>query len=1116
MHSQKLVSTLVIAFVLAMSGTHFFGQAVTATLVGTISDSAKAGVANARVTITEQQTGATITQPANESGNYQFSFLTPGIYSVSATGDGFQTKVTRDVSVPVNTTARVDVTLQPGSVTQTVTVTDQAPLLQTDRGDVSAQIEAEQVNELPLGSDRNFQSLEALVPGVSPAFYDHSTFFDAQNSQAFKVNGQSELANNTQLEGVDDNQRGGLLQVYIPPAAAIQTVDVETSNYAPEFGRSAGAVTNVTLKSGTNGYHGSAFEYNSVSKTSARSYFNNTGVFPRFTNNYFGGTIGGPIRKDKLFFFADFLRYANDSSQYQLWTVPTASFRAGDFRASTTKIYDPQTGKADGTGRSQFTSNGVANVIPTGRLNPLAQKLIALVPLPNIPGAGFTNNFQEDAGFRVKSNGFDIKVDQNLRKADHFTARFSYQNVNTQQDPSFGLAGGPGGGGGYEGTATDLIWVAAGEYTHVFSPTFFTEARLGVNYFNNVETPTDYGSTATTDLGIPGINTNQVNSGLVGINITGYSQPLLGYTPFVPSTNPETNIDVVNNWTKILGNHSIVFGGEARVVRDDVTEGQTYGTRGVFTYSTGQTSLNISNASTAASIGNDFASFILDLPSQVGIDVNVGDASWREKLYFGFGQDTWQATSKLTLTYGLRWEFYPPATPKQKGGFSQYDPTTNSLLVAGYGDIPLNLGVQTNAKNFEPRMGFAYRISPSSVLRGGFGISHTPFQYKDYAYNYPVKQNQVFNPVNSFFPALNNSSQPATLAAGFAPAPEAVIPSTGIIPNAPISSSYISVDTNYRDPYIMSFNLTMEQNLGHKWVANVAYVGNLGRHVPGNYNLNAATVAGLGAKGQPEFATFGRTATTELLPKGTNSAYNSLQARVTHRYANGLVWTSAFAWQKALGFNSNQNNLGGYLFYLDPKRDYAPVNWDTRLTYSQSFVYELPLGKNKAYLKTGLVSKVVGGWQVSSLLNSQTGLPLLFTASASVLNAPGNTQVPNQVGAFHKIKSIGPGHPWFDTSAFTQPVGPVLGNMGKNVYSGPGQITFNSALARSFPIRDSVQLQFRLDSFNVLNHPNFSNPSTDMTSSSFGQVTAIASSGASAAGNASGPRTLELAATLKF
>jgi hypothetical protein len=1104
-----------------------FGQAVTATLVGTVADSAKASINNAQVKIVEQQTNAVLTQTTNDSGNYQFTFLPPGIYTVIVTGQGFQTQTTKDVQVPVNTTARLDVVLQPGSVSQSVTVTDSAPLLQTDRSDVSTQFETKQVADLPLGSNRNFQSLQTLVPGVTTPIYDHSAFFDSQNSQSFHVNGQSEMVNNLQLEGIDDNQRGGLLQIYIPPAAALQTVDVETSNYAPEFGRAGGAVTNVTLKSGTNSFHGSVYAYNSVSATAARSYFNNTGKFPRFTNNYDGATFGGPIIKNHTFIFADFLRYSNNSSVFSLFSVPSAAFRNGDFRTGPTVIYDPMTGNANGTGRKQFVSDGsnlaqgipigTPNVVPQTRLKTIPQSVLALIPLPNLPGAGNTNNFQESVGLRQTSTTFDVKLDQNIRERDHFTARFSREVVGTTQDPAFGDAGGPAAGG-YEGIGTDTTWVAAGEYTHVFSPTLIAEGRLGVNYFNNVQKPSDYGTNTATQLGIPNINNGLTSSGVPNFTINGYSAPIVGYQAFIPETDPETNIDAVVNVTKILGNHSLKGGVEMRAVRDDITQGQVFGTRGAYVYADGQTGL----PGVSTSYANDMASFVLDLPNSAGIDVNVGDASFRQKLYFAFLQDTWQTTSKLTLTYGLRWEYYAPPTPKAKGGFSQYNPVDNTLSVAGYGNVPLNIGMNNRFSNFQPRVGFAYRATPTTVVRGGFGVSSTPFPDKFYAYNYPVKQNISYNALNSYVPANNSSGQPLTLAQGFPTAPQPVIPSNGIIPatgSLLLNSSWVSVNTKYHDPIVTSYNLTIEQSWSHQWVSTLAYVGNEGRHIPGNYNLNAGLVIGAGALGQPEYQAFGRTAATELLPKGTGANYNALQARIQHRFSNGFIWTSSFAWQKGMGFNSTGGGLAGYNFYIDPHRDYAPLSWDTRQTYAQSFVYELPFGRNKMLFQNGFASAIAGGWEVSSLLGAQTGTPLFFSASASALNAPGTTQTPNEIAPFHKLHHIGVGRSWFDPTAFVQPAPvngvPTQGNVGKNVYSGPGQVQFNASLFRSFPIHESLSFQFRFDALNALNHPTFANPSTDMTSSSFGQITSV--TGSAAAGNNGAPgRTLQFAGTVSF
>lgn len=1096
----KLYSCLAI-LVLLGSASFLFGQAVTATLVGTITDQTGAVVPNATVTIKNQGTSASQQGAANGAGNYVFTFLQPGRYTVTVSSPSFEQIARHDVDVLVNTSTRVDLALHPGANTTVVEVTGSLPLLQTDRADVSAHIESKQIDELPVGAQRNFQSLQQLIPGVSRPMLDHSTFFNAQNSLQFQVNGQSEMSNNLQLEGIDDNERTGLLMVYIPPAAAIKSVDVETSNYAPEFGRSAGAVTNVILKSGTNKFHGSAYEFNQVSALAARSYFNTTGARPRQTNNYYGASLGGPIFKNKTFFFVDFLRYSNYQGQFQLVSVPTAAFRAGDLSAGPTAIYDPQTGNADGTGRTQFDYNGQANVIDPARLSPIAQKLLALVPLPNVPGAGFTNNYQANTGYNVTTTTYDAKIDQRVAANDLLTGRFGWQRNNNNQQPIFGLAGGPAAGA-FEGKGVNTVWNAAANYTHVVSPSLFTEFRAGVDHYRNTAQQSDYGTSASSEIGVPGVNLDPFTSGLVGMDIAGFSSPLVGYSASIPWVRAETSIVLSNSWTKILGNHTIKTGFEFRRIRDDLTQGQTYSPRGIYRYRDGETGLNAKGNKTGFT--NDFASFLLDLPNQVGRDLNVNPASWRQSYYFAFLQDTWVATQKLTLTYGLRYEYYPPPTSGRKGGFSQYDPSNNTLQVSGYGDVKDDLGLQKNWKDFEPRVGFAYRARPGTVIRGGFGISHTPFQDNSYAYNYPVRQNSSFNALNSYAPALLPDGTPATLAKGFPTAPAPVIPSTGILA-APLNVNYTTVNEQFKDPSVTSYNLTVEQQFGQNWVFGIAYVGNQGKQIPATYELNHGQVAGAGAAGQPYYQKYGTTASIQLKLKGTTSNYNGLQVRLKHHFNHGLSVTSGFAFQKAMGYVSSGGGVAGLDFYLDPHRDYSTLGFNNTVTSSNAFIYELPFGKGKRFLNQGVGSWILGGWQASGLVSLETGTPLYFSASGSQLNTPNTRQMPNQTGPFRKLYGIGTHNPWFDTSSFSQPVGAVLGNVGKNVYSGPGSVTFDAAASRMFPIYDRVSIKFRVDAFNVMNHPTFNNPDVSLTDSNFGKVT-----------GSGGGRALQLAATLSF
>src|SRR5215813_131778 len=541
---RRALAILATALILMIVSSIMLGQAVNATLLGNVTDSSGAVVAGAKIRVTEMRTGLERTTVSNSSGNYEFVNLPPGQYEVTAEQAGFKKATQKGIDVQVNSDVRVNISLQPGAVEQVIEVTAQAPILETDRADVSQKIETKQVTDLPLGTNRNFQNLLNLVPGTTRAHREHSSFFNAQDSLSTEVNGQSRLFNNLLIEGVDDNERTGLLQIYVPPAEAIQTVDVTTSDYVAEFGRVGGAVTNVTLKSGTNDFHGSAYEFNRVSALAARDFFNRPpGPFPRTTYNYYGGTIGGPIVRNKLFFFGDILRIDDLRGRFNLFTVPTDDFRNGDFRSIKTlsscqakptdcNIYDPATGTSTGAGRTQFSFNGQPNVIDPARISSIAQKILALVPHANLPG--FTNNFQNTSRFLRHTTSFDSKLDYNRTENDRLAARFSRVVQNNDEQPVFGAAGGPGQSG-FQGTGQQTIHSAALIHTHVFSPTLIVETRIGLSHYHNIALNADSGTNASDAIGIKGVNLDGFTSGMTSIIITGgFSSPMVGYSASLP------------------------------------------------------------------------------------------------------------------------------------------------------------------------------------------------------------------------------------------------------------------------------------------------------------------------------------------------------------------------------------------------------------------------------------------------------------------------------------------------------------------------------------------------------------------------------------------------------
>src|SRR6266404_4700196 len=412
------------------------------------------------------KTGVKRSTTTNESGHYEFGNLPPGQYEAATEIQGFKKAVRAGVDVIVNTVTRVNLTLAPGAVTEQVVVTSETPILETDRADTGRKIEERQVEELPLSFNRNFQGLLNLVPGTTRGHREHSSFFNAQDSLRTEVNGQSGLANNVEFEGLNDNERTGLLAIYIPPIEAVETVDVTTSNYDAELGRANGAVTNVILKSGTNEFHGAAYEINRISKLAAVPFFQNTRIAPKANTvyNYYGANIGGPIVKNKTFIFGDFLRINDHQGQFFNGTVPPLDFRNGDFSHATSAsgqlipIYDPATGNPNGTGRTQFAFGGTPNVIDPMRISPIAKAILAKIPLPNVAttacplnstGSGClvaTNNFQGTTKFIKDTTSFDVKVDHNISVSNRLSGRFSFSNQSLSQAPIFGVIGGPSNG----------------------------------------------------------------------------------------------------------------------------------------------------------------------------------------------------------------------------------------------------------------------------------------------------------------------------------------------------------------------------------------------------------------------------------------------------------------------------------------------------------------------------------------------------------------------------------------------------------------------------------------------------------------------------------------------
>ena len=919
------------------------------------------------------------------------------------------------------------------------------------------------------------------------------------------------MGNNYQIEGIDNNERTGLLQILVPPIEAIQTVDVSTNNFEAELGRASGAVTNVQLKSGSNQIHGGAYEFLINSDMNARSFFD-TAVGARHFN-YFGGNVGGAIIKNKLFYFGDILRISDHQANSNTLTIPTPTQIGGNLSASTTTIYNPFSGNADGTGRVPFAGN----IIPTTMINPISAKLMALLPAPNQNLASGNNNYFALLPFHKDTTSMDTKVDYTPTDKDRFSVRFSYGRPEVFQAPVFGVTAGGPAQGNFEGTGIQNSYSSGINYNRIFSPTLVAEFRAGVAYYHNEATNSDYGSNSSTAIGIPGINIGPFFSGMVGINIGSfYSSNLIGYSASVPWVRAEANIDIANTWTKIVGNHTIKFGGDLRRVRDDLLQDQTFSPRGVYTFGGGQTALKTGTSSSATSFYNNFAGFLLDVPSQAGRDLGQYFPAYRQWEFFGFGQDKWTVSPKLTVDLGLRWEYYNPATPHFNGGFSNYIAANNTLVVAGVGGNPSNLGMVKRYKNFAPRFGLAYRLTDKTVIRAGFGISYTPFADNTYAYNYPIRANNEFDPtVNTYGPAtIGIGGAPATFQAGFPALINPPIPANGILHVETLgtlaNSSYVQINTNFKNPYVESYNVAIQQALPMKLTLDVAYVGNHTVDSVVAYNLNAATTAGGGNASLPQFAAYGRTAGSTLYWQGFSNMYNAMQVKLNRRFASGLTMTTSYTWGKGMGYQGGDD--GGLFDYVHPRRSYARNDYDRRQTFVQSYVYDLPFGPGQKWVRSGLVGNIVGGWRVTGILTIMTGTPLTI-GGGSALNTPGSTQTADQVAPVQILHGINIGSPWFTPTAFV-PVtqNGVFGNTGRNYFDGPGFFDLDASLVKVIRFKERDSFEIRGEAFGVTNTPQFGGPGTgannynpDPSKNTFGVIT-----------SAGGGRTMQLGMKFNF
>jgi len=1056
-------------------------QAVTGTLLGNITDQGGLPMPGASVTITETSTNISFNTTTNEAGYYTFPSLKDGTYKVVGELAGFKRVVRDGIIVPVNTTIRVDMKMEVGALEESITVVGQSPILQTDRTDTGRIIESKVVTDLPLTFNRNFQSILLMVPGTTRPHREHSQFFNSQDSLAVEVNGQPRLANNTLIEGLDNNHKTGLLQVIIPAADALETVSVSTSNYDAEFGRSGGAITNVTLRSGTNQFKGSVFIFGNTDATNASEYFTHLKAPTKFLNS--GFTLGGPIARNKVFFFGDYQRTIDNNGYVVRATVPTLAMRQGDFSVVTQRIYDPLTGDINGVGRVPFPGN----IVPADRISPIARRLMSLIPEPNIAGAPLgQNNYSKPQTREKTTDGFDAKINVSAGPKDQVSYRVSFMRPVVFDPGPFGVYGGPANDG-FAGTGTNKSVSTAGTWTRAFSGNTLLDVRGGLNYYHNIALSQGVGLNTSTDIGIPGANLDDYTSGLSRFEIGGYTNPTLGFSPSLPWDRSEKTWNVATTLTKLKSTHTIKVGGEWRKNDDMLLQTQDAGgSRGRFIFNASGTGSPAETASLTG-LANSLASFLLDWPNGVARDLKVIDRpGTRHWALAGFVHDKWQARPQITVDLGLRFEYYNPLEGIEgKGTLANYDPATNTIRVAGYGSTTESVNVEKNFRNWGPRTGVSWRLNEKSVFRAGYGASAIPFPDNRYAFTFPVKQNYQGTVPNGF-------QRAGTMAAGF-PAPVlASIPNDGVIPatGSLLNSTYDVIPPDLHEGTLHSWNVAFQRELPHAFAADIAYVGNRGVDLVMDLDTNASMIYGSGNIGRAQFAQFNRTGNSRTRTNLGKSRYHGLQMKLDRRFQNGLMVTNSYTISRSKDYV--QEN-GGVSTPIDFEQSWARSNFDRLHNYVLTGIYELPFGPGKAWMTDSLAGRIIGGWQISGLFVAQSGTPLNITGNNTLINTPGTTAYANRTGDDKVLGGLGPGLLYFDPSVYSLPAAGVQGNMGRNGGpEGPGFWQLDAALFKRFMIGSSRYAEFRVDAFNVTNSVRWGNPGTGYstaTGNTFGQIT---------------------------
>jgi len=1071
-------------------------QVLYGSVVGTVTDPQGGATPGVVLVMTNTGTGLRLETTTDETGNYAFRNLPPGIYDLTATLAGFREYRQTALVVTAGNPIRQNVALAVGALTETVEVSSAATLLQTEKADLSTELTAKAITNLPLNQYRNYQTLINLVPGATPAQFQNAEIDTPGRSLRTWVNGTQPNSNATRIDGaVSVNIWLPHHVGYVQPAETIETVNVSSNNFDADLGMAGGAATTVVTKSGTNQLRGSAFLFRNQDEFNSNSYFNNAFGLPKspLSRNIYGGTLGGPVLRNKLFYFGSVERFQDRRGLNQNLTVPTAKMREGDFSEvaavrSNFRLYNPFSAPG-GAGREQFAGY----VIPSHLISPTARLVNAFYPMPNttqdLNSNGLLDDYTRPLEEQVDRDNYDLKLTLQRSPAHAIWGKVSMLDAEVAERFNLGFD---------EPSIGDTrVYVVGVGHTWTLSPTMLLDGNFGANIQNQEVTGPDYGQNIGLEvLGIPGTNGPDIRQSGMPFFANGYA---IGTTPsWMPLFRKERSYTFSSGLTKVLPRHELRVGVD--VVRHELNHIQAefgpYGVRGGFSFSG-----NVTGAPGYVALGwNSYAAFLMGLPSFFSKDVQTEEMTGREWQSAVYLRDRWNVSDRLTLSLGLRMEHYP-LMKRADRGLERLDYDTYEVLIGGRGGVPEDVGINLKTLYFAPRLGAMYRISENAVMRAGYGQTINPLPWS--------------RPLRGSFPqdiAFSRSADPylwtTTLAAGIPPVPVPDI--SGGRVKLPQGVFMRSPNPNDVDRgLIQQWNVAYEQRLPWDISAEIAYVGT---RTDGGYadrNLNYGEPGG-GNAARKYFAVAGTTNINDWASR-TKSRYHGLQLALNRPFADGLMLKGAYTFSRSKNMTSNDEDGWSGLMWNHPlmyDENFALSGFDRTHVFQMGWLYELPFLKGNETM----LGQVLGGWQLNGIFSAYSGTPFTIFGSNTALNCQGCGSITIDVSQDPKPTGT-PGsttEPYYPVNIFSQPTGvnkAGFGNSGRNAFRRPPEWNADMSLFKAFNI-GRVRQELRVQVSNIFNNVNWGLPVTSITSPNFMKFTPQSV--------ISAPRTIQLGLRIQF